>query len=131
VPRALDADAMREAATALVGHHDFTTFRAAQCQANSAMRTLDRLDVTQNGEIIEIRASARSFLHNQVRSMVGSLKHVGEGKWTRDDLASALAAKDRTACGTVAPASGLYLMSVDYGPAAGERDNSDDGLTRR
>ncbi len=86
------------------------------------MRTLDRFDVTLNGEIIEIRASARSFLHNQVRSMVGSLKHVGEGKWTRDDLAGALAAKDRTACGTVAPASGLYLMSVDYG---------DDSLTTR
>ena len=115
VPRTLDVEAMREAASALVGHHDFTTFRAAQCQANSPMRTLDRLDVTQNGEIIEIRASARSFLHNQVRSMVGSLKHVGEGKWSRDDLAAALAAKDRTACGTVAPASGLYLVSVDYG----------------
>jgi len=129
VPRVLDAEAMRAATTALVGHHDFTTFRAAQCQANSPMRTLDRLDVAQNGEIIEIRASARSFLHNQVRSMVGSLKHVGEGKWSRDDLAAALAAKDRTACGTVAPASGLYLMSVDYGANADQ--DAGDGITRR
>ena len=129
VTRALDAEAMRDAAPALVGHHDFTTFRAAQCQANSPMRTLDRFDVTLNGEIIEIRASARSFLHNQVRSMVGSLKHVGEGKWTRDDLARALAAKDRTACGTVAPPAGLYLMSVDYGVDFDQ--SADDGLTRR
>jgi tRNA pseudouridine38-40 synthase len=129
VPRKLDAEAMREAAAALIGHHDFTTFRAAQCQANSPMRTLDRLDVTQMGEIVEIRASARSFLHNQVRSMVGSLKHVGEGKWSPQDLAAALAAKDRTACGTVAPASGLYLMSVDY-PVNAIPDDGD-GLTKR
>jgi tRNA pseudouridine38-40 synthase len=118
IPRALDAEAMCDAAQELIGHHDFTTFRAAQCQANSPMRTLDRLDVTRDGELIEIRASARSFLHNQVRSMVGSLKLVGEGKWTRQDLADALAAKDRAACGTVAPASGLYLVGVDYGDAA-------------
>ena len=114
IPRPLDAEAMRDAAQALIGHHDFTTFRAAQCQAKSPMRTLDRLDVAQDGELIEIRASARSFLHNQVRSMVGSLKLVGDGKWTKQDLADALAAKDRTACGTVAPASGLYLTAVDY-----------------
>lgn len=115
LPRTLDADAMRDAASVLVGHHDFTTFRAAQCQAKSPIRTLDRLDVAREGEEIHIAASARSFLHNQVRSMVGSLKLVGEGKWSRDDLLAALEACDRTACGPVAPAAGLYLMSVDYG----------------
>ncbi len=117
LPRPLDAAAMCDAAEALVGHHDFTTFRAAQCQAKSPIRTLDRLDVSQKGEIIEIRASARSFLHNQVRSMVGSLKLVGAGKWSKADLAHALAAKDRAACGPVAPAAGLYLVAVDYGGA--------------
>lgn len=114
VPHALDAAAMGEAAKALVGRHDFTTFRAAQCQAKSPLRTLDRLEVAQAGDEIEIRASARSFLHNQVRSMVGSLKLVGEGKWGADDLRQALEARDRTRCGAVAPASGLYLMQVDY-----------------
>ncbi len=111
----LDTAAMREAATILVGHHDFTTFRAAQCQANSPMRTLDRLDVTAVGGEIQIEASARSFLHAQVRSMVGSLKLVGEKKWTPRDLEEALAARDRTQCGPVAPATGLYLVRVDYG----------------
>jgi tRNA pseudouridine38-40 synthase len=115
LPVALDAGAMHEAAQALLGPHDFTTFRAAQCQANSPLRTLDRLDVSRQGEEIVIAASARSFLHNQVRSMVGSLKLVGEGKWREHDLAAALAAKDRAACGPVAPASGLYLVRVDYG----------------
>lgn len=116
MPRiALDADAMRDAASVLVGRHDFTTFRAAQCQAKSPLRTLDKLDVTTMDGEIRIEASARSFLHNQVRSMVGSLKLVGEGKWTKDDLRAALEAHDRTACGPVAPASGLYLMAVDYG----------------
>jgi tRNA pseudouridine38-40 synthase len=115
IPRAIDADAMRDAASVLVGRHDFTTFRAVQCQAKSPVRTLDRLDVTREGDEIRIAASARSFLHNQVRSMVGSLKLVGEGKWTRDDLRAALEARDRTACGPVAPAAGLYLMAVDYG----------------
>lgn len=114
IPRAVDAEAMREAASVLVGHHDFTTFRAAACQATSPMRTLDRLHVSHDGDEIRIEASARSFLHNQVRSMVGSLKLVGEGKWTPGDLRAALEARDRTACGPVAPASGLYLMSVDY-----------------
>jgi tRNA pseudouridine38-40 synthase len=114
IPRRLDADAMHDAAQALVGHHDFTTFRAAQCQAKSPMRTLDRLDVVRVGDEIEIRASARSFLHNQVRSMVGSLRLVGEGKWSRRDMAGALDARDRTACGPVAPPTGLYLMAVDY-----------------
>ncbi len=110
----LDADAMNDAASNLVGRHDFTTFRAQACQAASPIRTLDRLGVCRDGNEIIIEASARSFLHNQVRSMVGSLKLVGEGKWTRDDLASALAARERSACGPVAPSAGLYLVKVDY-----------------
>lgn len=116
VPRPLDADAMASAASTLVGRHDFTTFRAAGCQARSPVKTLDRLDVTRSGDEIRIEASARSFLHHQVRSIVGSLKHVGEGRWTANDLRAALEAKDRAACGVVAPASGLYLVRVDYGP---------------
>jgi len=114
VPQRLDREAMRQAAGALVGRHDFTTFRAADCQAKSPIKTLDRLEVAAAGEEISITASARSFLHNQVRSMVGSLKLVGEGKWSPSDLGAALAARDRTACGPVAPARGLYLMRVDY-----------------
>jgi tRNA pseudouridine38-40 synthase len=114
VVKALDAEAMHAAAQALVGRHDFTTFRSAQCQAKSPVKTLDRLDVQRDGDTIEIRASARSFLHNQVRSMVGSLKRVGEGAWTAADLGAALAAADRAACGPVAPPDGLYLMKVDY-----------------
>jgi tRNA pseudouridine38-40 synthase len=105
---------MQEAAMHLVGSHDFTTFRATQCQAESPVRTLDRLDVVREGAEIVIRTSARSFLHNQVRSMVGTLKLVGEGKWQPDSVADALAARDRKRCGTVAPASGLYLDRVDY-----------------
>lgn len=116
VPRPLDAAVMAAAAPALVGRHDFTTFRAAGCQARSPVKTLDRLDVTAVGDEIRIEASARSFLHHQVRSMVGSLKHVGEGKWAVDDLAAALAAKDRSRCGALAPAHGLYLVRVDYPP---------------
>ena len=115
VARPLDAVAMHDAAQVLVGHHDFTTFRSVHCQARSPLKTLDRLDVMQFGEAIDIRASARSFMHNQVRSMVGSLKQVGEGRWSRADLARALAAKDRARCGVVAPPEGLYLMAVDYG----------------
>jgi tRNA pseudouridine38-40 synthase len=114
VPHALDADAMHQAAQRLVGRHDFTTFRAAECQARSPLKTLDRLDVTRAGDDLRITASARSFLHHQVRSMVGSLVHVGAGKWSADDLAAALAARDRTACGQVAPPQGLYLVRVDY-----------------
>jgi len=116
VPRPLDAAAMAAAAPALVGRHDFTTFRAAACQARSPVKTLDRLAVTAIGDEIRIEASARSFLHHQVRSIVGSLKHVGEGKWTADDLAAALATKDRSRCGALAPSSGLYLVRVDYPP---------------
>jgi tRNA pseudouridine38-40 synthase len=114
VPRSLDSAAMHAAAQQLVGRHDFTTFRAAECQAKSPVKTLDRLDVTRDGDDVRIAASARSFLQHQVRSMVGSLVHVGEGKWSADDLAAALAAHDRTACGQVAPPQGLYLVRVEY-----------------
>jgi len=119
VPQPLNAAAMAAAAQVLVGRHDFTTFRAAGCQSRSPVKTLDRLAVTRAGEEILIEASARSFLHNQVRSMVGSLKLVGEGKWTAADLAAALSAANRAACGPVAPARGLYLVQVDYEAPAG------------
>ena len=114
VARRLDAEAMHEAAKRLLGKHDFTTFRSTECQAKSPVKTLDQLDVERHGDEIRIVASARSFLHHQVRSMTGSLVHVGEGKWSADDLADALAARDRTACGQVAPPDGLYLVRVDY-----------------
>jgi tRNA pseudouridine38-40 synthase len=114
VPAPLDASLMHEAAQALTGRHDFTTFRSAQCQAKSPVRTLDRLDVARIADAIEIRASARSFLHNQVRSMVGTLKRAGEGAWSAADVLAALEARDRAACGAVAPPEGLYLVTVDY-----------------
>ena len=114
VKRRLDAGAMHEAAQLLLGLHDFSTFRDADCQATSPLRTLDRLDVSRLGEEIHIRASARSFLHRQVRSMVGSLQHVGSGKWRPRDLRAALDARDRARCGRVAPAAGLYLAGVEY-----------------
>ena len=114
VPRPLDCAAMHDAAQRLIGRHDFTTFRATECQAKSPVKTLDRLDVSRDGEEVRITTAARSFLHHQVRSMVGSLVHVGEGKWSADDLAAALAARDRTACGQVAPPHGLYLVRVQY-----------------
>jgi len=114
VPRPLDTAAMHAAAQRLVGKHDFTTFRSTECQAKSPVKTLDALAVVRDGDAVDVRASARSFLHNQVRSMVGSLVAVGEGKWSADDLARALDARDRTACGQVAPPDGLYLMRVDY-----------------
>ncbi|MFT3988791.1 tRNA pseudouridine(38-40) synthase TruA [Aestuariivirga sp.] len=114
LPMDLDAGAMHEAAQHLIGKHDFTTFRAAQCQAQSPVKTLDRLDVARYGELIEIRADARSFLHNQVRSMVGTLKLVGEGKWRAREVKAALVAKDRARCGPVSPPEGLYLLKVDY-----------------
>lgn len=110
----LDADAMHRAAQTLVGNHDFTTFRAAECQAQSPVKTLDRLDVSRRGEEIHIEASARSFLHHQIRSFAGTLKLVGEGKWQPRDVADALAAKDRSRCGPVSPPDGLYLVRVDY-----------------
>jgi tRNA pseudouridine38-40 synthase len=114
IPRPLDAGAMHVAAQHLVGHHDFTTFRSTECQAKSPVKTLDELRVSRAGEEIRIEVSARSFLHNQVRSMAGSLVQVGEGKWSVDDLRMALEAKNRAACGPVAPAAGLYLVRVDY-----------------
>jgi tRNA pseudouridine38-40 synthase len=114
VPRLLDAEAMHAAAQHLIGRHDFTTFRSTECQAKSPVKTLDRLDVARDGDEIRVTAAARSFLQHQVRSMVGSLIHVGEGKWRVDDLGTALAARDRTACGQVAPPHGLYLVRVDY-----------------
>jgi tRNA pseudouridine38-40 synthase len=110
----LDAEAMHAAAQFLVGHHDFTTFRAAECQAQSPVKTLDRLDVSQRGEEIHIQASARSFLHHQIRSFAGTLKLVGEGKWQPREVKKALEARDRAACGPVAPPEGLYLVKVDY-----------------
>ena len=114
VPRRLDVAAMHAAAQRLTGKHDFTTFRSTECQAKSPVKTLDRLDVTRDGDEVRINTSARSFLHNQVRSMVGSLVLVGDGKWSGDDLARVLAARNRAACGPVAPPEGLYLVKVDY-----------------
>jgi tRNA pseudouridine38-40 synthase len=122
IARRLDAEAMHEAAQALVGRHDFTTFRSVQCQAKSPVKTLDRLDVSRRGELVEIRASARSFLHNQVRSMVGTLAKAGDGSWSAADVRAALEAADRAACGPVAPPDGLYLVRVDYG---GDSPSSD------
>jgi tRNA pseudouridine38-40 synthase len=114
VPRPLDAAAMHKAAQCLIGKHDFTTFRSTECQAKSPVKTLDILKVERSGEDVYVTSVARSFLHNQVRSMVGSLVPVGEGKWSPDDLAKALEACDRAACGPVAPPDGLYLMKVEY-----------------
>ena len=110
----LDAEAMQAGAAFLIGRHDFTAFRAAGCQAKSPLRTLDVLSVERCGDGIDIRASARSFLHHQVRSIVGSLKHVGEGRWRPEAIGEVLEARDRKRCGTLAPACGLYLIGVDY-----------------
>ena len=115
VAKPLDAERMHQAAQHLVGLHDFTTFRSSECQAKSPVKTLDVLGVVRSGEVIEIRASARSFMHNQVRSMAGSLAEVGTGRWSPDDMKAALEACDRTRCGPVAPPDGLFLMAVDYG----------------
>jgi tRNA pseudouridine38-40 synthase len=111
---ALDADAMHAAAQSLVGHHDFSTFRDAQCQAASPVKTLDRCDVVRAGDEVHVHCAARSFLHRQVRSMVGTLMEVGAGRRTIASVAEALAARDRRACGQVAPADGLYLAAVKY-----------------
>lgn len=119
VAQTLDADAMDAAAKILLGEHDFTTFRAVGCQAQSPVKTLDRLDVMRAGQEVLIRASARSFLQHQVRSFAGSLAQVGLGRWRPWDLEGALKAKDRTACGPVAPPHGLTLVRVDYPAAAG------------
>lgn len=114
VDHPLDTAAMAEAAALLLGRHDFTSFRASACQAKSPVRTLDRLEVTQAGETITIHAAARSFLHHQVRNMVGTLKLVGEGRWPPARVAAALAARDRAAAGPTAPSEGLYLTGVVY-----------------
>jgi tRNA pseudouridine38-40 synthase len=110
----LDVAAMHAAAQLLLGRHDFTSFRAAACQAASPLRTLDRLDVRREGDIVEIVAEARSFLHHQVRNMVGSLELVGSGRWRGEDITRALAARDRAAAGPTAPAAGLCLTGVGY-----------------
>ncbi len=117
IGRELDAAAMHRTAQVLVGKHDFSTFRDAQCQAKSPIKTLDEVSVSRSGEMIDVTTRARSFLHRQVRSMVGSLSHVGEGKWTGDDLRAALEACDRQACGVIAPSDGLYLVEVRYSAA--------------
>lgn len=114
VARPLDVAAMHDAAQLLIGKHDFTTFRDTECQAKSPEKTLDVLDVAREGDEVRIVTSARSFLHSQVRSMVGSLVWVGHGKWSARDLRAALDARDRAACGPVAPPDGLYLVRVDY-----------------
>ena len=114
VPVPLDADAMHAGAQFLIGRHDFTTFRDSQCQAKSPVKTLLRLDVRREAEHVVIVAGARSFLHHQVRSMVGSLKLVGEGRWAPERIREALEARDRAQCGTLAPPTGLYLTRVDY-----------------
>jgi tRNA pseudouridine38-40 synthase len=114
IPGPLDVAAMAEGAARLIGRHDFTTFRSAHCQADSPLRTLDRLDVVADGERISVFASARSFLHHQVRSMVGCLALVGQGKWTPDDMTAALEARDRTRLGLNAPSDGLFFLRADY-----------------
>lgn len=114
VPTPLNAEAMHEAAQVLVGTHDFTTFRSAECQSKSPVKSLTRIDITRSGNEIIISLSARSFLHHQVRSFAGSLKMVGEGKWQAGDLKNALEATNRSWCGAMAPAAGLYLRRVDY-----------------
>ncbi len=110
----LDASAMQAAGQRLIGHHDFTSFRSSICQAASPLKTLNRLDVEREGDEIRVHAVARSFLHHQVRNMVGTLKLVGEGRWSADDVAAALAARTRSAAGPTAPAEGLFLAEVRY-----------------
>lgn len=114
IDKRLDVDAMHDAAQALVGHHDFTSFRSSTCQSKSPLKTLDRLSVRRVGEEVHIDAVSRSFLHHQVRNLVGTLALVGEGKWSRRDVEAALAARDRKAAGPTAPPHGLYLVAVDY-----------------
>jgi tRNA pseudouridine38-40 synthase len=114
IPKTLDAEAMDHAASLILGTHDFTTFRSSECQANSPLRTLDAFAVRRELDHIIVTASARSFLHHQVRSMVGSLRMVGEGKWSPSDFRAALDARDRSRCGAMAPSSGLYLTGVSY-----------------
>jgi len=113
---------MHAAAQALIGTHDFTTFRDTHCQSKSPVKTLDRVDVARVGEEVHVALAARSFLHRQVRSIVGTLAEVGVGRWSAERLAGALAAADRTACGQVAPAHGLYLTGVSYDPPSAAGD---------
>ncbi len=120
VPAELDAGPMHEAAQLMLGQHDFTTFRAAECQANSPVKTLDHLAVIREGEHVLVTAHACSFLHHMVRSLVGSLKMVGEGRWEVGDMKKALDARDRSWCGPLAPSAGLYLTQVDYPETAPE-----------
>jgi tRNA pseudouridine38-40 synthase len=127
----LDAEAMHEAAQEFVGHHDFTTFRHSRCQAKSPEKTLEHFSVFREGEFVIAECSSRSFLHNQVRSMVGSLRLVGEGKWHPGDISKALLARDRKICGPVAPADGLYLTRVDYRPAQIDIDWFADAQARK
>ena len=114
IPVSLEVDVMHQAAQVLIGQHDFTTFRASACQAASPVKTLNEVSVSRHGGDVIVRCAARSFLHNQVRSIVGTLVEVGKGKWKARDVGSALAAKDRAACGQVAPADGLYFVRADY-----------------
>ena len=114
ISQRLDADAMHAAAQVLVGRHDFTTFRAAQCQSNSPVKTVDEISVSRAGEEILLRCAARSFLHHQIRSFAGTLVEVGRGKWRSKDVEDALKAKSRDACGPVAPPDGLYFLCADY-----------------
>lgn len=114
VPQPLDPVAMRAGADCLLGRHDFTTFRSAHCQADNPLRTLDRLNVVASAETIDVFASARSFLHHQVRSMVGCLALVGMGRWTPDDMSEALSARDRARLGLNAPPDGLTFLAADY-----------------
>ncbi len=114
VPAPLDLAAMQAGADLLIGRHDFTTFRSVQCQSKSPVKTLDQFTFTRDGEVIEARLKARSFLHHQVRSMIGTLKLVGEGSWQVEDVKRALEARDRAALGLNAPPDGLYLVKVDY-----------------
>ena len=114
VKKPLDAEAMHAAAQALIGHHDFTTFRHMQCQAKSPMKTMDVARAWREGDYVLLEFASRSFLHRQVRSMTGTLGEVGVGRWSADDVRVALEARDRKACGPVAPADGLYLTGVKY-----------------
>jgi len=125
VPVPLDDHVMRDAASLLIGQHDFNSFRSAACQAASSAKTLDRLEVARSGDLIEVDVAARSFLHNQVRILVGTLQLVGRGQWTRRDVAAALAARDRTRAGPTAPPQGLCLMEVRYESGAGQADDAD------
>jgi tRNA pseudouridine38-40 synthase len=126
VKKALDHAAMHAAAQRLIGRHDFTTFRDMQCQAKSPIKTLDLLSVRREADEVLLEFASRSFLHRQVRSMVGSLVEVGAGRWSADQLQSALEAKDRRRCGQVAPPQGLYLTKVEYGPGAETAEEGDD-----